>query len=129
MKRTRLKSANLERRAEMRVRNFPNRPVVAPWCLVALALERYQARHGAKMIPRGWTRCWTGDPDPAHVVRARGMGGCNSSKDEVAYLCRGHHGEQEGRTAAFEAKYGIDLAAAAARLAAGELGPESAVPA
>ena len=53
MKRTRLKSANLERRAEMRARNFPDRPVVAPWCLVAIALERYQARHGAKQVPRG----------------------------------------------------------------------------
>ena len=129
MKRTRLKSENPERRAEMRARNFPDRPTITPWCLVALALERYQARHGPKMIPRGWTPCWTGAPDPAHVVHARGMGGVNSSKDEVAYLCRGHHWEQEGRTAAFEEKYGIDLAAAAARLAAGELGPESAVPA
>lgn len=129
MKRTRLKSENPERRAEMRARNFPDRPTITPWCLVAIALERYQARHGAKMIPRGWAPCWAGAPDPAHVVHARGMGGVNSSKDEVAYLCRGHHGEQEGRTEAFEAKYGIDLAAAAARLAAGELGPESAVPA
>jgi hypothetical protein len=129
MKRTRLKSANLERRAEMRTRNFPDRPAITPWCLVALALERYQARHGTKMIPHGWTSCWSGEPDTAHVVRARGMGGCNSSKDEVAYLCRGHHSEQEGRTEYFEAKYGIDLAAAAAHLAAGELGPESAVPA
>ena len=59
----------------------------------------------------------------AHVVHARGMGGCNSSKDEVADLCRGHHGEQEGRSAAFEEKYGIDLAAAAARRAAGVRDP------
>lgn len=123
MKRTRLKSANLERRAEMRARNFPDRPVVAPWCLVAIALERYQAQHGAKQVPRGWTPCWAGEPDPAHVVHSRGMGGVNSSKDEVAYLCRGHHGEQEGRSEAFEAKYGVDLAAAATRLAAGERDP------
>jgi hypothetical protein len=123
MKRTRLKSENPERRAEMRARNFPDRPAVAPWCLVALALQRYQARHGAKMIPQGWTPCWAGGPDIAHVVRARGMGGCNSSKEEVAHLCRGHHGEQEGRSEAFEAKYGVDLAAAAARLAAGERDP------
>lgn len=123
MKRTRLKSANLERRAEMRARNFPDRPAVAPWCLVAIELERYQARHGAKQVPAGWTRCWTGEPDPAHVVHARGMGGVNSSKDEVAYLCRGHHNEQEGRSEAFEAKYGVDLAAAAARLAAGGRDP------
>jgi hypothetical protein len=123
VKRTRLKSENPERRAEMRARNFPDRPMVTPWCLVALALERYQARHGAKMFPAGWTPCWAGEPDPAHVIRARGMGGVNSSKDEVAYLCRGHHGEQEGRTEAFEARYGIDLAAAAARLVAGERDP------
>ena len=95
---------------------------------MALALERYQARHGAKMIPAGWTRCWAGEPDAAHVVRARGMGGVNSDKTQVAHLCRGHHTEQEGRTAAFEAKYGIDLAAAAAKLAAG-VGVESPVPA
>lgn len=123
LKRTRLKSANLERRAELRALNFPDRPAVAPWCLVAIALERYQARHGAKQVPRGWTPCWSGEPDSAHVVHARGMGGRNSSKDETAYLCRGHHGEQEGRSAAFEAKYGIDLAAAAAALAAGARDP------
>lgn len=120
LKRTRLKSQNPERRAELRARNFPDRPMVAPWCLVALALERYQARHGSKMIPAGWTPCWPGEPDAAHVVRARGMGGVNSDKTQVAYLCRGHHTEQEGRSAAFEAKYGIDLAAEAAKLAAGE---------
>ena len=120
MKRTRLKSENPERRAEMRARNFPDRPTITPWCLVAIALERYQARHGAKMIPRGWAPCWAGEPASAHVIHARDMGGRNSSKDETAYLCRGHHGEQEGKSAAFEAKYGIDLAAEAAKLAAGE---------
>lgn len=123
MRRTRLKSANLERRAEMRERNFPNRPPVAPWCLVAIALVKYQAVHGPKMVPAGWTRCWTGEPDAAHVVHNRGMGGVNSSKDEVAYLCRGHHDEQEGRSEAFEAKYGVDLATAAASVAAGERDP------
>lgn len=118
MKRTRLKSANLERMAEMRARNFPDRPLVTPWCLIARKLTEHQARHGEKMRPVGWTPCWSGPPDAAHVVHNRGMGGCNSSKNEVAYLCRGHHGEQEGRTAAFEARYGVDLAAEAARLAA-----------
>ncbi len=120
MKRTRLKSENPERRAEMRKRNFPDRKIVAPWCLVALRLAEYQRAHGAKMIPAGWTKCWAGEPDPAHVVHSRGMGGCNSDKTLVVDLCRGHHGEQEGRSAAFEAKYGIDLRAEAAKKAAGE---------
>lgn len=122
---TRLRPRNPERAAEMRVRNFPDRPPVV-WCLIAEKLSVYQAKHGAKQIPRGWTACW-GDVDAAHVVHARGMGGCNSSKDEVVYLCRGHHTEQEGNTAEFEARYMIDLAAEAANVAAHP--PESACPA
>lgn len=122
LRRTRLKSRNEVRAAKMRALNFPERPLVQPWCLVALALRRYQAVHGEKAIPAGWTECW-GPVDPAHVVRARGMGGANSDKTQVAYLCRGHHGEQEGRTCAFEARYKIDLAAAAACLAAGATDP------
>ena len=44
--------------------------------------------------------------DPTHVnkTRAQGVGDCG----EVLNLCRRHHGEQEGRTAEFNAKYGID---------------------
>lgn len=122
LKRTRLKSENPERRAEMRARNFPDKPLITPWCLIALALRQYQAEHGEKAVPAGWSPCW-GPIDPAHVVRARGMGGVNSDKTQVAYLCRGHHSEQEGKTRAFEARYKVDLAAEAARLASGATDP------
>lgn len=36
---------------------------------------------------------------------------------EIAPLCRLHHREQEGRTKAFEAKYGLDLEDIASRVA------------
>lgn len=119
--RTRIKPRNEARSAEMRARNFPVRPALV-WCLLAHRLAAYQAEHGEKATPAGWSRCW-GPVDPAHVVHARGAGGCNSSKDEVAYLCRGHHREQEGRSGAFERLYGVDLAAEAAKVAAGDCGP------
>ncbi|MEK9901450.1 MAG: hypothetical protein VW516_11960 [Rhodospirillaceae bacterium] len=120
----RLRAKNPERAAEMRDRNFPDRPPVV-WCLLAHRLAAYQAEHGAKAaLPKGWSRCW-GPVDAAHVVHARGAGGCNSSKDEVAYLCRGHHREQEGRSEGFEHTYGIDLKAEAAKVAAGDFGPEA----
>jgi len=119
---TRIKPRNDARAAEMRARNFPVRPAVV-WCLLAHRLAAYQAEHGEKAIPPGWSRCW-GPVDPAHVVHARGAGGCNSSKDEVAYLCRGHHREQEGRSEAFERLYGVDLKAEAAKVAAGDFGPQ-----
>jgi hypothetical protein len=119
----RIKQVNPERAALMRERNFPKRPAVV-WCLLAHRLAAYQAEHGEKATPPGWSRCW-GPVDPAHVVHARGHGGCNSSKDEVAYLCRRHHTEQEGRSEDFERRYGVDLAAEAAKVAAGDFGPEA----
>lgn len=64
-----------------------------------------------------WRPCW-GHVDQCHI-KPRGMGGCNSDGATV-YLCRGHHMEQEGRTDAFEAKYGVDLRAEGARQHAGE---------
>lgn len=123
LRRTHIKPRNDARAAAMRERNYPDPPPVPQWCAVARALQRYRAVHGEKARPEGWTDCWQGPADPAHVVHARGMGGVNSDKTEVAYLCRGHHGEQEGRTAAFEARYKIDLKAEAARVAAGETDP------
>lgn len=81
--------------------------------MIGERLAAYQREHGAKMWPAGWAPCW-GPIDPAHV-RTRGAGG---TADDVVYLCRGHHREQEGRTADFEARYGVDLTAEAARLAA-----------
>lgn len=52
--------------------------------------------------------------DPAHVVpRSRG----SDDKGNVVNLCRKHHNEQEGKTAAFEAKYSVDLKALALELA------------
>ncbi len=119
----RLRAKNPERAAEMRDRNFPDRPPIV-WCLLAHRLAAYQAEHGEKARPAGWSRCW-GPVDAAHVLHNRGMGGCNSSRDEVAYLCRGHHQEQEGRSEDFEKRYGVDLAAEAAKVAAGDFGPEA----
>lgn len=113
-----MRRRNETRAARMRERNFPARRIVGPTCIVALKLAEYQRKRGAKMQPAGWSRCW-GPVDPAHVVHARGMGGCNSGKTEVAYICRGHHREQEGHTAEFEAKYQVDLKTEAAKVAAG----------
>lgn len=122
MKRGRINPRNEARAAKMRARNFPTTPVVPPTCLIAFELQRYRARHGAKMKPAGWSDCW-GPVDPAHVT-TRGMGGCNSDATQVVRLCRGHHREQEGRTDEFEARYNVDLKAIiAARVAAGETEP------
>jgi hypothetical protein len=118
---TRIKPRNEARAKEMRARNFPTRPAVV-WCLLAHRLAAFQAEHGEKSAPAGWSRCW-GPVDQAHVVRARGAGGCNSSKDAVAYLCLRHHQQQEGRSEAFEQLYGVDLVAEAAKVAAGDFGP------
>ena len=103
---------NVKRAAEMHARNFGERPNVEPWCVVATEAARYQAVHGRKAWPDGWVRC-AGKVEAAHLT-PRGMGGCNSSAEEVVYLCTTHHREQEGRTPAFEAKYGVDLRAAGA---------------
>lgn len=58
--------------------------------------------------------CWQGI-HPAHVNRTRASGAPDLG--EVVPLCPFHHAEQEGRTARFNAKYGIDLSAIAIRLA------------
>lgn len=57
-----------------------------------------------------------GDVVAAHVVKTRGAGAWD--RGFVAPLCAGHHAEQEGRTAEFNAKYGVDLEQVAAELAA-----------
>lgn len=118
--RTRIKPRNGKRAAKMRARNFPDR-TGDEVCLIA---ERREHRTPP---PAGWSRC-RGPIDPAHVVHARGMGGCNSNKDQVVWLCRGHHDEQEGRTRAFELRYGVDLKAEAARRASGAPSPDSGAP-
>jgi hypothetical protein len=55
--RTRMKPRNDARAAKMHARNYPDRPIVEPWCLVARQLAAYRLRHGAKMSPRGWCEC------------------------------------------------------------------------
>jgi hypothetical protein len=55
----------------------------------------------------------SGRVDPAHL-KTRGSGGSDYT---AVPLCRLHHTEQEGRTAAFNAKYGVDLWREAHRLA------------
>lgn len=111
-----IRQVNPERRAQLHARNYPARPVVEPWCLVTRLRLAYEARHG--MSP-DWTPCCA-KIDAAHV-RARGMGGCKGGKDDVVYLCRTHHREQERSRADFETRYGCDLTAEAARVARGEL--------
>lgn len=111
-RRTAMKRKNIERAAKMHARNFGERPSVEPWCVIATAAARYQAKHGRKAWPSGWVRC-AGKVEAAHYT-PRGMGGCNSSAEEVVYLCKAHHGEQEGRSEEFETKYGVDLLAAGA---------------
>jgi len=53
--------------------------------------------------------------EAAHL-KTRGSGGYDVGN--TVPLCPVHHDEQEGRTAEFEARYGLDLKAEAARLAA-----------
>ena len=107
--RTRIKPVNSKRAREKHVRNFPPRTGNERCAIAVKAATLYS-------IPADWRGC-SGDVEAAHVVHARGRGGCNSSKDEVVWLCHGHHREQEGRSRAFEARYGVDLAALAAEQA------------
>jgi hypothetical protein len=58
--------------------------------------------------------CQRTDIEAAHVGRTRARGG---TWQEVAPLCAPHHREQEGRSRAFGARYGIDLDAIAAAVA------------
>jgi hypothetical protein len=108
--RTPIAQRNGKRQAKQRKANFPDRPENVR-CAIAEQADKRDS------IPADWQRCW-GAIEPAHVVHARGMGGCNSSRDEVVWLCHGHHREQEGRGPAFEARYGVDLKALAAETAA-----------
>jgi hypothetical protein len=55
--------------------------------------------------------CWRTDIHCAHVEKTRKNGGWWY---EIAPLCSVHHAEQEGRTDAFDKKYGTDLRARAA---------------
>ena len=117
LQRTRINPRNEDRAAEMRARNFPDMPAASLFCFIAHELRRWQGANGGKGKPLGWSDCW-GPVGWAHVIHTRGMGGVGSSRDEVVQLCQGHHGEQEGKTATFEALYRVDLAAEAARIAA-----------
>lgn len=79
---------------------------------------------------RKWIRempCWVGwycdrsaapaclyEAECAHVI-PKGRG--SDDVGNCVPLCAAHHREQEGRTARFEAKYHIDLASIAERLA------------
>lgn len=101
-----VKPVNSKRAKEKRERNFPPR-TGNERCAIAV-----KAGTMLGPIPASWSGC-RGAIDPAHVVHTRGMGGCGSSAAEVVYLCRGHHNEQEGRSTAFEARYGVDLKALA----------------
>lgn len=111
---TRIKPVNSKRAREKHARNFPPRTGYER-CAIAVKADALFS------IPAGWRGC-SGSVEAAHVVHARGHGGCNSSADEVVYLCTGHHGEQEGKSREFEARYGVDLAQLAAEQAAANRG-------
>jgi len=106
---TRVRPVNSKRTRLKHERNYPPRTGYER-CAIA---EKADTLHA---IPPGWHGC-DGPIEAAHVVHARGHGGCNSSADEVVYLCTAHHREQEGRSKAFEARYGVDLKALAAEQA------------
>ena len=57
-----------------------------------------------------------GDVVAAHAYKTRNTGAWD--RGFVVPLCYGHHLEQEGRTAEFNLKYGVDLEQVAAELAA-----------
>lgn len=120
---TPMKQRNPERLAKLREQQYPDRPLVEPWCFVARLLGAYQREHGSKMTPRDWRACGR-KIDAAHLTRDRGMGGVNSSASDVGYLCRCHHDHlaELGRER-FEALYGCNLAEEAARVAAGVTDP------
>ena len=107
--RTRIKPVNSKRAREKHARNFPPR-TGHERCAIAVKADTLYT------IPAGWRGC-EGSIEAAHVVHARGHGGCNSSAAEVVYLCTGHHCEKEGKSRAFEARYGVDLIALAAEQA------------
>ncbi len=107
--RTRIRPVNSKRVKEKHERNYPPRTGYER-CAIAVKADTQNR------IPAGWSGC-DGSIEAAHVVHARGIGGCNSSADEVVYLCTAHHREQEGRSRAFEARYGVDLKALAAEQA------------
>jgi len=107
--RTRIRPVNSKRVKEKHERNYPPRTGYER-CAIAVKADTLN------QIPAGWSGCG-GSIEAAHVVHARGIGGCNSSADEVVYLCTAHHREQEGRSRAFEARYGVDLKALAAEQA------------
>jgi hypothetical protein len=80
--------------------------------------KRAWAKH-RDMKYRKWIKtlrcliCQRSPVDPAHVIkRSRG----SDDRGNLLPLCRMHHDRQEGRNAAFEADYGIDLTAEALRL-------------
>lgn len=56
-----------------------------------------------------------GPIDPAHVNKTRAQGAPDLG--QVVPLCRGHHDEQEGRTARFDRRYHLKLEKIAADLA------------
>ena len=56
---------------------------------------------------------WRPGMECAHL-KTRGSGGEDGGN--IVPLCPAHHEEQEGRTAEFEARYGVDLSAIAADL-------------
>jgi hypothetical protein len=128
---TRLAPVNRKRKAETYARNFGSRgdPVRAMGCLVGALLER-ELDEVASFVSRLRVAtsheilglaCSFGPIQAAHT-RARGMGGAKGGRRDLVPLCRHHHAEAgEARTsqrADFERRYGLDLQAEAAQIAA-----------
>lgn len=95
-----LKQRNDERQARLEEKNFGEHAVMIrrQSCVVA------EFAHPSLRTP-----C-SGVIQACHLI-PRKMGGCGGG-DRLSLFpgCERHHGEQEGKTAKFQARYGLDLA-------------------
>ena len=99
LRRSPLKSANSARRRKMHDRNFGDR-----------------AEH-IRAMPCLINDGCSGQIVAAHA-KARGMGGCNSSRRSLVPLCWGHHEEQHQiGVATFAQRYALDLERSADEIA------------
>lgn len=94
-----LRSVNPERRARLHERNFG-----AHGDFIRLQSCVIQEH----VHPNLRTPCH-GPVECAHL-HPRQMGGCGGDRFSTFPACSGHHREQEGNTAAFQERYGLDLA-------------------
>jgi len=94
-----LKAVNPERRAKLEERNYGPH---AAWVRLQPCVVQ------SHVHPSLRTSC-NGIVQAAHLI-CRGMGGCKGDKFSLFPACAKHHAEQEGKLAAFQARYDLDLA-------------------